>query len=63
MSPRIYAGSLSFSMTDGPSGEPCASYGTVKSVCVVGSHGTRRAATQRNLHAENITVLELGSRC
>jgi hypothetical protein len=63
MSPRIYAGSLSVSMTDGQSGELCAPYGTVKSACVVGSHGTRRAATQRDLHAKNITLLELRSRC
>jgi hypothetical protein len=63
MSPRMYAGSLSVSMTDGPSGELCAPYGTVKSACVVGSHGTRRAATQGDLHAENITVLAMRSRC
>jgi hypothetical protein len=56
-------GSLSVSLTDGQGGELCAPYGTVKSTCVVTNYGTGRAATQRDLHAENITVLELGSRC
>ena len=60
MSPRIYAGSsLSVSMTDGQSGELCASYGAVKSACVV-------RATARDGHRLNvifITILELGSRC
>ena len=46
MSLRICAGSLS---------EPCAQYGMVNSACVVGSDGAGRAATQRDLHAENIT--------
>ena len=44
MSLRICAGSLS---------EPCAQYGMVNSACVVGSHGTGHAATQRDLHAEH----------
>ena len=52
MSLRICAGSLS---------EPCAQYGMVNSACVVGSHGTGHAATQRVL-MPNITDIELRSR-
>jgi hypothetical protein len=63
MSPMVYAGSLSVSMTDGRSGERCAPYRTVNPACVVGSHGDGPAATQRDLHTEHVTMLQLGSRC
>ena len=53
MSLRMCAGSLS---------ELCAPYGMVDSACVVGSNGPGRAATQRDLHAENITDIQLRSR-
>jgi ribosomal protein S11 len=53
MSLRMCAGSLS---------ELCAQYGMVNSACVVGSNGPGRAATQRDLHAENITDIQLRSR-
>jgi hypothetical protein len=53
MSLRVCAGSLF---------ELCAQYGMVHSACVVGSNGAGRAATQPDLHAEDITVIQLKSR-
>ena len=50
------------SLCAGSLSELCAQYGMVNSACVVGSNGAGRTATQRDLHAENITDIELRSR-